>query len=80
MVIIADKQDITLTLDDGHATVADHSGGNQLQGSDSAVTVTDGKVDGKTPYVLGVVNDVVGFYRFTGSEIPAGKAYYLSTP
>ena len=51
---------------------------NILQGSDSPVTVTDGKVDGKTVYVLGVENGVLGLYKFTGSEIPAGKAYYLA--
>lgn len=51
---------------------------NILQGSDSPVTVTDGKVDGKTVYVLGVENGVLGLYKFTGSVIPAGKAYYLA--
>lgn len=51
---------------------------NILQGSDSPVTVTDGKVDGKTVYVLGVENGVLGLYKFTGSEIPAGKAYHLA--
>ena len=75
VVIISDKQDITLTLDTGSATVADHSGGNILRGGPA--TVTDGKVDGKTPYVLGVANGVAGFYKYTGTSIPYSKAYLL---
>ena len=75
VVIISNKQDITLTLDTGSATVADHSGGNILRGGPA--TLTDGKVDGKTPYVLGVVEDVLGFYRYDGSSIPAQKAYLV---
>ena len=78
VVIIADKQDITLTLDDGNATVTDYApGGNILRGG--PVTLTDGKVDGKIPYVLGLVGDpaVLGFYQFTGTSIPANKAYYV---
>ena len=53
--------------------------GNILKGSDTDVTLTEGKVEGKTPYVLGVAGDPAapGFFPFTGSAIPAGKAYYV---
>ncbi|MBR5075586.1 MAG: fibronectin type III domain-containing protein [Bacteroidales bacterium] len=51
---------------------------NILQGSDSAVAVSDGKIDGKTVYVLGIVDGILNFYPFSGSVIPAGKAYYLA--
>ena len=50
---------------------------NGLKGSDSETAVTDGKINGKTPYVLGVSGGVVGFYKFSGASIPGGKAYYL---
>ena len=50
---------------------------NILRGAESPVTVSDGKIDGKTVYVLEIVDGEVGLYPFTGSVIPAGKAYYL---
>ena len=78
VLVIANSASITLEPDYGTADIIDHSGGNILRGGPA--TVTAGKVDGKTPYVLGVVDGVVGFYKFTGTEIPANKAYYLSTP
>lgn len=53
--------------------------GNILQGSNDNVTVTDGKVEGKTPYVLGINGSTLGLYKFGGSTLPAGKAYYLVT-
>ena len=79
VVIISDKQNITLTLDSGISPVSDHApNGNILRGGPA--TLTDGKVDSKTPYVLGLVGEpaVLGFYRFDGDAIPANKAYYLS--
>ena len=48
-----------------------------LRGSGSAVPVEG--LSG-TPYVLGKVGDVLGFYQYTGTSLPAGKAYYLVTP
>ena len=45
----------------------------------TAYAVT-GKVDGKTPHVLSLVGSTIGFHPFTGTEIPAGKAYYVTTP
>ena len=30
-----------------------------------------------SPYVLNISGGVLGFYKFTGAAIPAGKAYYL---
>ena len=46
--------------------------GNILQGSDVAVAKPAGTV-----YVLNISGAVPGFYTFTGSTIPAGKAYYV---
>lgn len=50
---------------------------NILTGTDTAVSVSEGKIDGKTVYVLGVKNGKLGLYPFSGNEIPAGKAYYI---
>lgn len=51
---------------------------NILRGAEAPVAVSGGKVDGKTVYVLGIVEGKLGFYQFSGSVIPAGKAYYLA--
>ena len=50
---------------------------NILKGTDTPLAVTDGKIGGKKVFVLGVSGGKLGFYPFNGSEIPAGKAYYL---
>ncbi len=77
VIVVAGDADITLTkLASTEVTAYD---GNILRGSDTAVTVTAGKVDGKTPYVLNISGDNLGFYKFTGATIPTGKAYYLVT-
>lgn len=78
VVIVSDKASLTLTETNATVTV----GANDLVGSATAVTVTDGKVDGKVPHVLSIKGSptaVIGFYKFTGSSIPAGKAYVLVT-
>ena len=76
VIIIATSADTSLIpVGTDDLSITDHAvGGNQLHGSDSAVSVSG--LSG-TPYVLGVVNDVLGFYPYTGSEIPASKAYYV---
>ena len=75
VVIVASEPDVTLRiLKTTDVTAHD---GNILKGSDTDVAVTEGKVDGKTPYVLNISGDVLGFYKYTGTTIPAGKAYYL---
>lgn len=50
---------------------------NILLGSDTPVAVTEGKIGGRTVYVLGIKDGIVGFYPFTGTAVPAGRAYYL---
>ena len=50
---------------------------NVLRGADAPVAVSEGKVGGQTVYVLGVVEGKLGFYKYSGNEIPAGKAYIL---
>lgn len=51
---------------------------NILRGADAPVNVSGGKIDGQKVYVLGIVEGKLGFYQFSGSVIPAGKAYYLA--
>ena len=78
VIIVADTSaDITLMKLPSTGVTA--KTGNILKGSDTEVTVTAGKVNGKTPYVLSVAGEpaTLGFFPFTGSAIPAGKAYYL---
>jgi len=77
VVIIADKEEITLTRDNGTSEIDVHGGENILQGSDSEVPVND--FYGDIPYVLGVAGDVFGFHPYGGASIPANKAYYLTT-
>ena len=76
VVIFSDKESVTLNRAanekwDEEALRYE----NILQGSDSPVPVSS--LSG-TPYVLGEVDGVFGFHPFTGTEIPAGKAYYLA--
>jgi len=69
-IVVADAANITLTTT---STTVSAYAGNILQGSDTALAKPAGTV-----YVLGVDNGgVPGFYTFTGSTIPAGKAYYV---
>jgi len=75
VIILSTTPDAFLVPVD-NATAADNApGGSILWGGPA--TVTDGKVDGRTPYVMGVMNGFVDFYKFTGSSIPSGKAFYL---
>ena len=50
---------------------------NDLLGSDAPQAVTEGKIGERAVYVLGIQNGTLGFYPFSGTVIPAGKAYYL---
>lgn len=85
VVIIAEENALTgvsaasgtLTLTHTDST-AEINGTNILLGDGNPVTVTNRKVDGKTPYVLGIAHGVFGFHPFIASPIPAQKAYYLS--
>ena len=74
-VVVGDTASIA--LNSLASTTATAFAGNILLGSDFDVTVTAGKVDGKILYVLNISGGVLGFYKFTGAAIPAGKAYYL---
>lgn len=85
VVIISDNVGITYFFTDDTSPVTINSGVNILYGSSSDVTVTDGKVQVPgsnpavygTPYVLSIDAGVLGFRQYTGSSIPAGKAYYI---
>ena len=84
VVIVADKTaDDTETTKVINLTITDAAAPplikeNLLIGSDAPVAVSGGKIGGKTVYVLGIVGGKLNFYPFSGSEIPAGKAYYLA--
>ena len=73
VIIISDTDTITLTKTD-NASAEVSGGANILVGSDSD-TAASGITTG-TPYVLSIVNNALGFYKFTGT-IPANKAYYI---
>ena len=74
VVIMADKENLTLSYDSSTSEIAIHGNENILNGSHNEVTVSG--LSG-TPHVLGIVNDIFGFHPFTGNEIPANKAYYV---
>ena len=72
VVIIATSADAALTAIDS-ASASDHAtGGNILRGFNSPTAVSG------TPYVLGIVNGVLGFYEYKGGDVPAHKAYYCN--
>ena len=91
VIIISDKQVITITPDNGNSPVTDNipNGDNILHGSDVPVILdssgkapipgSDPEVKG-FPYVLSLDTDgVIGFRQYTGDAIPAYKAYYVKT-
>ncbi|MBR5043154.1 MAG: fibronectin type III domain-containing protein [Bacteroidales bacterium] len=75
VIILSDKADIQLTQTDASAT---YNYPNILQGSDMPVSVSGGKVDGKAVYVFGIDKGKLGFYQFSGTQVPPGTAYYLA--
>lgn len=78
VIIVADAASITLTkTTDPGITIAPAK--NILTGADLPTAVSEGKVEGKTPYVLGISGGTLGLYKYTGDQIPAGKAFYLAT-
>ena len=74
VIIMAESASLTLSATNADAPAVV---GNILHGSGSAVPVAG--LSG-TPYVLGKVGEVLGFYQYTGTDLPAGKAYYIVTP
>ena len=70
VVIISDKAEITLTRTGDDSVININGGANILSGFDSPTAVAG------TPYVLGVVGGKLGFYEYTGGNVPAHKAYY----
>lgn len=75
VVILSDQKDITLNYTTESATL---HGINILKGSVSPVALKNGRLGNAIPYVVGVVNSALGLYPFTGSELPAGKAFYAN--
>ena len=68
-IIVSDTESITLTSTETSVNAYE---GNILQGADSQTAKPAGTV-----YVLNIRGGVLGFYPFSGSTIPAGKAYYV---
>ena len=76
VVIIADKMSDDETMDIALTPLASTTvsvGTNDLLGSDEAV---NNSADDK--YVLGVSGGTLGFYKYSGGFIPAGKAYMVN--
>ena len=76
VVIVADSDALFLTPVSAPGVTARE--GNSLLGADTDMPVTNGKIGEKTVYVLGIKNGILDFYPFSGSTIPAGKAYILN--
>ncbi|MBR6001515.1 MAG: hypothetical protein IK045_01495 [Bacteroidales bacterium] len=72
VIVVGDAASITLTK--LASTEVTAYAGNILQGSDTSIAKPSGTV-----YVLGVAGEpaALGFFSFSGSTIPAGKAYYV---
>lgn len=67
VVILSEREQITLTPT--RETASPH-GTNILRGSEVPVAVANA-------YVLGISGGKIGFFSFTGAEVPAKKAYYV---
>ena len=68
--VIIVSSEPTVTLGVLNSTTVSAYVGSILHGSDTDITTPTGN-----EYVLGIVGGTLGFYKFTGSTIPAGKAY-----
>ena len=71
VIIVADSSG-PISLTKLNSTTVTAKDDNILQGSDTDIAKPAGTV-----YVLSVVDSKLGFYPFSGSTIPAGKAYYV---
>ena len=69
VIIVSDSASITLT--ELESTLIGAKYGNILSGSDTEIDTPVGTV-----YVLGVSEGTPKLFIYTGSTIPAGKAYY----
>ena len=83
VVIIATEATIQMYSigNSSNLTVIDHApGGNILQGNCNNTAEDISGLSG-TPYVLSKdTNGTIGFRQYTGTEIPAHKAYYVVQP
>ena len=74
VVIIADRTSdeaiLQIRLNSTNTNVTVEAGKNDLNGSDTDVGNTAGD-----KYVLGISEGTLGFYKYDGNIIPAGKAY-----
>ena len=75
VIIMTTKADVAMTATLSTATP---ESGNILQGTSEATSVESLSIpDGKKVYVMGQVSGNFGFFEYTGSTIPANKAYYV---
>lgn len=63
----------------GTAELTAIASADELANNVFAASVTETTVEANTVHVLSKVDDVEGFYLFSGTTIPAGKAYIPST-
>ena len=75
VVIISDKAEFFLTKSDDDTTVSINGGTNILRGQDALLDL-HASHSGRY-YILGVLNDTVGFYELKAGCIVPHKAYYF---
>ena len=74
VIIMADAATISLTTLD--STTLTNPEDNKLNGTAVATATSSLTTGGKKVYVMSKVNETLGFYEFSGTTIPANKAYY----
>lgn len=70
----ASSVDITLTKTDSTATPVE---GNILRGENASTPASTLVTGTGNVYVMGMSGSTFGFFRFTGTTLPANKAYYV---
>lgn len=75
VIIMTTKADVAMTAT---ARTAIPESGNILQGTTETTSVASLSIPaGKKVYVMGQVSGNFGFFEYTGTTIPANKAYYV---
>ena len=75
VIIMSDTENVGLTKLDG--TSLTNPTDNKLEGTAEATAVSSLNLkEGEKVYVMSKVGDVLGFYEYSGTSLPANKAYY----
>ncbi|MBR4381213.1 MAG: hypothetical protein IKP48_08155 [Bacteroidaceae bacterium] len=75
VIIMGDTSSISITKLD--STTVTNPTDNKLSGTAVATAASSLTTGGKKVYVMSKVNETLGFYEFSGTTIPANKAYYV---